>query len=289
MGRFDQEHKNYEQYEDDDCYRKSVPHGMADAVAEVLAESVGSDAGAVAPLRDVVNDLLSMAGGSATQNWEVGPLRAEVRAACQLLCEQKFPRFMDGVLNAAARIHRRAPPATAEALLRNLNEVFAARNFAYTLRSVPATEQLRWEARSEAQAGIAALDEVAQSLRDICPQALEHLEQARAHLLTPGKPRSRKDAVRDAMSAVEAFAKALASETDFERASKKLRSDNVWGQDHIVKEGHSTWGLLHRLYPDLRHGQATETDLPLEEALYWIDRMMTYVKYMAAQKRVLGR
>jgi len=43
MGRFEQEFRNYEQYEDVDCYRKTVPNGMADALAERLATVCGAD------------------------------------------------------------------------------------------------------------------------------------------------------------------------------------------------------------------------------------------------------
>ena len=88
---------------------------------------------------------------------------------------------------------------------------------------------------------------------------------------------------------MEAMVKKLASEGDFDKASKKLRDEKVWGNDQIVKEGYSTWGLLHHHYPDIRHGQPAETAIELEEALCWIDRIPTYVKYMAARKRVLGR
>jgi hypothetical protein len=68
-----------------------------------------------------------------------------------------------------------------------------------------------------------------------------------------------------------------------------LRDEKVWGNDQIVKEGNSVWGLLHKHHPDIRHGQPTGTDINLEEAIYWIDRITAYVRYMAARQRVLGR
>ncbi len=289
MGRFELQHKNHEKYSDADCYRKTVPHGMTEAVADVLAASVGAHGEEATLLRAVADDLLAMAGKGPTQNWEVGPLRAEVRAACGLLSDAAFPKFMDGVLNATKRICQASSDAAGEELVQELNEVFAARNFGYTLSGVLASSALRWEARSEADAGIASIDNAMQALGGSSPLLLEHLTQARAHLLNSAEPRSRKDAVRDVMSALEGLVKTLARQCDLKVATKKLRQEGVWGPDLIVKDGLTIWDHLHREYPDVRHGQSTSTEIALEEALYWIDRMTTYAKYMIAKNRTLGR
>jgi len=290
MGRFQQEFKDYEQYDDGDCYKKTVPTGMTDALAEVLATSCGVDGEATTAttMRSVANDLLSMAGRKPTSNWEAGALKTEIKSAYHILQESRFDKFMDATLNAAQRLYK-AYPAAREGFLRDINDVLIAANFGYALRAVDAADRLLWELRTAALAGVSSLIAGAEAVKDISTEALEHLQQAVEHLYSPSRPRSRKDAVRDAMSALEAMVKKLASEADFDRASKKLRDEKIWGNDQIVKEGHSTWGLLHHHYPDIRHGQQTGSDLDLEEALYWIGRITTYVKYMAARKRVLGR
>jgi hypothetical protein len=91
------------------------------------------------------------------------------------------------------------------------------------------------------------------------------------------------------MSAVEALLKKLSLEKDIAVATKTLRSQGNWGIDEIVKDGLSVWSHLHRLYPDIRHGQADATDIDLEEAVYWIDRMTAFISYMVAKKKLLGR
>ena len=91
------------------------------------------------------------------------------------------------------------------------------------------------------------------------------------------------------MSAMEAMVKKLAGESDYDDACKKLRGEKVWGNDQIVKEAQSVWGFLHKQHPDVRHGQPSGTDITLEEAIYWIDRITAYVRYMASRRRVLGR
>jgi hypothetical protein len=157
------------------------------------------------------------------------------------------------------------------------------------VRTVEGSERLLWESRTEAAAGVSSLTAAAAAVADISKEALDHLEQAKSHLLNPTNSRSRKDAVRDAMSAMEAMIKTLGADGDFDVASKKLRDEKVWGNDQVVKEGHSVWNLLHKHHPDIRHGQPSGTDINLEEAIFWIDRITTYVRYMASRCRVLGR
>jgi hypothetical protein len=289
MGQFAQQFKDYEQYNDSDCYRRSVPANLSGALADLLITSCAADGEGktVATMQNVANDLLSMAGKKATTNWDGGALRTEIKAAFHILQESTFDRFMDATLNAFQRLYK-TYPAARENLLDALNDVLLGANMGYTVRAV-GTDRLLWEARNEASAGVSSLVAAAEAVTDISKEALEHLEQAKAHLLTPTKSRSRKDAVRDAMSAMEAMVKKLASDGDFDKATKKLRHEKIWGNDQIVKDGHSTWGLLHYCHPDIRHGQPAQTDIDLEEALYWIDRITAYVKYMAARKRVLGR
>lgn len=291
MGRFEQEFKNYEQYEDVDCYRKTVPNGMADALAERLATVCGADGDptAVSAMRAVANDLLSMAGKKETTNWEAGALRTEIRSACHVLCEAKFDKFMDATLKAAERLYKECPAASKAEFLCDFNEMFTDSNFGYSMREATKAGKLAWTLRSQNPGGDGSLEAAAEAVKDISEEAVEHLQQARSHLLTPDRQRSRKDAVRDAMSAMEALLKKLSSEKDIAAATKTLRSQGVWGIDEIVKEGHSIWNHLHRLYPDIRHGQANATDIDFEEAVFWIDRMTAFIFYMVAKKRLLGR
>ena len=290
MGQFAQQFKDYEKYDDRDCYRRSVPANLAGALAEVLASSSGPEGASatVTIMRSVADDLLAMAGKKPTGNWDAGALKAEIKAAFHILEESTFDKFMDATLNALQRLYKAYPSARDE-LIGDINDTLLAANVGYTVRAVGASDRLLWEARAEASAGVSSLAAAAEAVRDISKEALDHLEQAKAHLLNPASSRSRKDAVRDAMSAMEAMIKKLGADCDFDGASKKLRDEKVWGNDQVVKDGHSVWALLHKHHPDIRHGQPTGTDIDLEEAIYWIDRITTYVRYMASRRRVLGR
>jgi len=240
-------------------------------------------------MRAVANDLLSMAGKKETTNWEAAALKTEIRSACHVLCEANFDKFMDATLKAAERLYKACPAVSKAVLLCDFNEMFTDSNFGYTMREATKAGKLAWTLRSQNPAGDGSLTAAAEAVKDISEEAVEHLQQARSHLLTPDKQRSRKDAVRDAISAVESLLKKLSSEKDIADATKTLRSQGIWGTDEIVKDGYSIWNHLHRLYPDIRHGQANATDIDLEEAVFWIDRMMAFISYMVAKKKVLGR
>jgi len=290
MGQFAQQFKDYAQYSDGDCYRKSVPANLSSSLAELLVAACGPDgeASTATTMSKVANDLLAMAGKKPTTNWDTGSLKAEMRSAYQILEESPFDKFMDATLNAVQRLYN-AHPSAQTTLLDKINDTLLSANMGYTVRSVDGTDRLAWEARAEAAAGVASLNATAAAVADVSKEALDHLEQAKSHLLSPASSRSRKDAVRDAMSAMEAMVKKLAGKSDYDDACKRLRDEKVWGNDQIVKEAQSVWGFLHKHHPDVRHGQPSGTDITLEEAIYWIDRITAYVRYIASRRRVLGR
>jgi hypothetical protein len=290
MGQFAQQFKDYAQYSDGDCYRKTVPANLSGALAELLVSACGHDGepSTATTMSKVANDLLAMAGKKPTTNWDTGSLKAEIRSAYHILEESPFDKFMDATLNAVQRLYN-AHPSEQTTLLDKINDTLLSANMGYTVRTVDGADRLAWEARAEAAAGVASLNATAAAVADVSKEALDHLEQAKSHLLNPARLRSRKDAVRDAMSAMEAMVKKLAGESDYDDACKKLRDEKVWGNDQIVKEAQSVWGFLHRHHPDVRHGQPSGTDITLEEAIYWIDRITGYVRYMASRRRVLGR
>jgi hypothetical protein len=290
MGQFAHQFKDFSQYDDGDCYRKSVPANLSGTLAELIVSSCGpnSEPSTATTMRKVTDDLLTMAGKKSTENWDIGPLKTEIRAAFHILEEASFDKFMDATLNAFHRLYK-AHPGTRQQLVDKINGILLAANLGYTVRTVDSTDRLAWEARAEAAAGVASLDETAAAIRDFSTGAFDHLAQAKTHLLNPASSRSRKDAVRDAMSAMEAMVKKLGGENDYDDACKKLRGEQVWGNDQIVKEAQALWTFLHKHHPDVRHGQASSTDITLEEAVYWIDRITTFLRYMASRRLVLGK
>ena len=91
------------------------------------------------------------------------------------------------------------------------------------------------------------------------------------------------------MSAMESMMKSLTNKSDIKDATLDLRSTGAWGPQEIVKEGLSTWNRLHDLYPDIRHGQAAATFASEEEAIYWTDRITSFMRYMARRRKTFNK
>jgi hypothetical protein len=80
---------------------------------------------------------------------------------------------------------------------------------------------------------------------------------------------------------MESVLKAATATKDIKDSTTALRADPRWGIDAIVKDGLSIWSRIHELYPDVRHGQASGSDLSYHECLYWVDRITSFVRYIA--------
>jgi hypothetical protein len=155
-------------------------------VAERLIAACGadSDATAVSNMRAVADDLLTMAGKKETTNWEAAALATEIRSACHVLCEAKFDKFMDAVLKATERLYKpRLAGSRAEFLL-ELNELFIDANFGYCVREATKGRKLAWTLRSQNPGVDGSLAAAIEAVKEVCEVALEHLQQARAHLQT---------------------------------------------------------------------------------------------------------
>ena len=128
------------------------------------------------------------------------------------------------------------------------------------------------------------LEEAIKNTQDIYQQAQSHLVQARKHISSTHDERSRKDALRDCASAMEALVKKITGEKDLKDAIKNLRGQ-YYGSDAILKDSLAIWQAIHVSYPDVRHGTATMSDLSESEALYWIERILALINYLSRVKR----
>lgn len=122
-----------------------------------------------------------------------------------------------------------------------------------------------------------------QGVRDELPvlfkQTLEHLAQAQIQLTKMDDERSRKDAVRDCLSAMESLLKSLSDMPDIKDATKCLREQGV-GNELLIKDGLTIWDHIHRLHPDVRHGQRVASIMSEAEAQYWVARIAAFLRYV---------
>lgn len=127
-------------------------------------------------------------------------------------------------------------------------------------------------------------EEVILSTADLCKQTAEHIRQARMQLIRANELRARKDAIRDCLSAMEALMKHLTNANDIDHADEIMRADKEkWGQSFIVKDGIILWNMFHDKYKDIRHGNFTISEISYDESIYFVDKLLAYVKYISAR------
>ena len=226
-------------------------------------------------LKALVNRLSELALIPATTNWGwdflVNDLSHVIYVLSKQVSEGKFYLLMDTI----------ALIAEAGSLdFEEIDELLTDFNLGYCLNVDPLTRIYYWVLREDVTDLTENIENVECLIKDGFQQALEHFEQAKKQFANADSERARKDAVRDCASAMESIIKILGNDDDIRNASKILRDQEIWGKDTIVKDGDSIFNTLHRLYPDLRHGSTEISEMGIEEAQYWVDRITAYVSYM---------
>jgi len=226
-------------------------------------------------LKALVNRLSELALIPATTNWGwdflVNDLSHVIYVLGKQVSDGKFYLLMDTI----------ALIAEAGSIdLEEIDEFLIEFNLGYCLNVDPLTRKYFWTVRDDITDLTENIENVEELIKDGFQQAIEHFEQAKKQLANADSERARKDAVRDCASAMESIIKILGNDDDIRNASKILRDQNIWGKDTIVKDGDAIFNTLHRLYPDLRHGSTEISEMGIEEAQYWVDRITAYVSYM---------
>jgi hypothetical protein len=268
-------HPDYAEYDDTTYVMKSVPDGLVSGLAGILLRYSGEPG---IGLKHIVNTLLSFVPEAPTQNWGREFLVQDLDYAFRQLSAAKFYRFMDGIAMVVEYVSNEIGTVIDE-----VNELANDHDFGYAIKRNSQGDCF-WVLRAKVRRVAAPVRTATRLVGDVCQQTLAHLEQVKAQL-ERGTPRARKDALRDVMSAMESLLRNITGADDIVAATKILRESSQWGPDAVVKEGVSLWNRLHDLHPDVRHGNPTVTELPVDEALFWIECITVFINYIARRER----
>lgn len=137
-----------------------------------------------------------------------------------------------------------------------------------------------WEISTGTENQVASLVEAVETIPDDFQNTNAHIRQAITQLHDGQDERSRKDALRDALSAVEAYVKYVSGKNNIYSSCRELTNMIQAPDASFISEGADLWNEIHETYPDIRHGNEARTVLELPEALYYIERLMCYLKYI---------
>ncbi len=278
---FKDDFPDYAKYDESQYYYSRVPPGLNSALQGLIIRVCEGGTA----LSTVCNDLAARIPAAPTSNWGWDWLVNDLRDYIGLI-SKKFPKYMDCILDFAE-----AHYTEDRELVADLNDAFRDSDFGYSLvlEKEGGESYLHWSLYEEPDVGDDSIEEASIHVKDVSEQAYDHLNQARDQLLKTDNPRARKDALRDCLSAMEALVNTLGNESDIKQSTNKLRADTRWGPEVIIKDGLTIWYKMHDLYPDIRHGSSEKTALSREEAVYWIDRLMAFVSYLAKRQKEVGK
>ncbi len=169
-----------------------------------------------------------------------------------------------------------------------INEFLEVHNIGYICSIDPFNKHVNWCVKDESDI-VEEMSATKTVVKSASQQAYDEFDNAITSLKNSTNERSRKDAVRSCVSAMEAVVKVYGKTNEIGEATKNLRAEGIWGLEEIVKEGNAIFNTMHRIYPDLRHGSTESSTMSLEEAEYWIGRISNFLKYMQKMAKQNGR
>lgn len=266
---FKKNHPNYQSYEMSNYHVNDLPDNFFSTLEGYIVRYCSG----VNQLKSVINDIASRIPCELTQNWGWDFLVNNLSSYLWEFRKSKFHKQMDFLSDFYEKFQE-------EIDIDEFNELLDDLKIGYIL-NYDSWHGVSWKLRENVACRVEKIVEGENDIKDICTQTLDHLSQAKEHLLNTKNNRDRKDAIRDCMSAMESMLKTITNKNDMKAATTSMREDGTWGPDIIIKDGLSIWNRLHDMYPDVRHGNPQESDLTDEETLYWVERIICFIKYVA--------
>ncbi len=270
---------NYKSYREDKYHMQTVP-SIVWSELEGLIRRYSDDA---ATLKGYLNSFSEIIPCEPTTNWGWDFLANDVSTFVYAIKRKvdngRFDVFMDCMAVLVNGVFGRDE---------QINDFFEEHKIGYYCYIDTFNVCVHWCVRDDSD----IIDEMSSTksiIKSASQQAYDEFENAIKSLENSKNERSRKDAVRSCVSAMEAVIKSYGNNDEIGNATKILRAEKIWGLEDIVKEGHSIFNTMHRLYPDLRHGSTEVSAMSIEEAEYWIGRISNYLKYMKKMANKNGR
>ena len=269
---------NYKSYSEEKYYMKTVPSSVWSELQGLISRCSDS----AAKLKLYLNRFAEIIPCELTPNWGWDFLVNDVTDFVYNIRKKtnagNFHTFMD-CMAVLVEDDERAE---------EINEFLEEHNIGYICCVDPFSKQVIWSLKDDSDI-VEEMSATKAVIKSASQQAYEEIENAIASLKNSTNERSRKDAVRSCVSAMEAVVKVYGKTNEIGEATKNLRTEGIWGLEEIVKEGNAIFNTMHRIYPDLRHGSTESSTMSLEEAEYWIGRISNFIKYMQKMAKQNGR
>lgn len=270
ISRFIDDHPNYKSYSSDEYVVEKVPQEMVDKMCGIILRFCHQER---LNLKSICDSAASYVPEAPTGNWGYDYLKNDLRDHLWSL-HKKLPNFMDFLAELINELPEIEEP---------IEESFQECNFGYCIGSEELSTNYHWGLKQEISDISGPITDAIAATEDICHATCERLSLTLKKLPETNTLIGRKDAIREALHALEGFLKSITNTKDIKEADRVLReSPEKWGADKkIIGDGISIWNRFHEKHPDIRHGNPEVSEISYEEAVYWIQRISLYVSYLA--------
>jgi len=269
---------DYNSYSNDDYLMNDVTDSLLREIAQTLPrllkdrKQVIKNLNLDGTLRNMCDVVSLYTNNENTNHWGYDFIIRDFHAQMKDFKHARFPKFMDAMLELSN---------FDETFKDALNDIIDDHGLGYKLTGGP---DKPWVCINPATSMVVDMEEVITSTDELCKQTAEHIRQAKQQLTRAQELRARKDAIRDCLSAMEAIMKHLTGAKDIRNADDIMRKNpDKWGQSFVVKDGITLWNMFHNKYSDIRHGDFDISKISYDEAIYFVDKLLAYVKYISAK------
>ncbi|QLA20937.1 hypothetical protein [Desulfolutivibrio sulfoxidireducens] len=266
---------NYQNQSNSPYYMNSVPLKLKNGLNGFLFK-IAQDDDLQISLKQIINMMAMFIPCEPTTNWGHNFLLTDLDSYLGRLTEKKnFHKFMDFILEISSKHF-----ATTQ--VDELNSLFEDYEFGYHLVHCNSmSTKYTWKHYKQPDNSSEVLEITIEEVKNICLQSSEHIQQIVTNLSKKDNPRSYKDALRDALSSLEAITNHLGGYDKIEDSVTSLKKIGTWGDVNILNDIIRIWKHIHYKYKDIRHGNSTNSIITHEEVQYYVEHIMAIVSYLS--------
>lgn len=203
-------HPHYKTYDESNFYMTTIPKDVLGPIRGVIAKYSQDESGLYRYSADIL--LTNIPEATTTDNiWDY--ISHEMDRALRRL-SQTPPKFFNALMQVSREVF-------GGSIVDDLNQILEEYDIGNSLEH--SRFGYEWIVREPQDDVFESIEETEVIVIDICQQTTEHLKQCRNNLLQQDSLRARKDAVRDALSAMESLMKNISGEDDIKKATTFFR------------------------------------------------------------------
>jgi hypothetical protein len=270
--KFKDKHPDYQNYTSEKYYYDHLPQEFFNTLQGLITSAATNSEFPNGTLRQacdiIANNIPTKPTTNSGWSWLVEDLDYYVRQ----LRSKKLNKILDTI---AALVKE------TEIDIENLNEELDDISFGFILEW-DRWDGYKWVQVEGTESSVEAIEEALEEVSGEQTNVLEHLIQAKKQITELSSSRARKDALRDCITALESQLKYYSGTKKIEDSIAEIRNEYDVPRK-IIGDAKLIWDRIHDQTPDVRHGSQINSELSEAEALYWIDRIMALIKFLARE------